>query len=74
MEVNRELHALGRQPPVYEAGWIPEPFWTLYERGKSIFPSRNKPQFLDHPSHNLVAALTEISLLPNLFLRIKLIN
>jgi hypothetical protein len=46
-----------------------------YMKEKNLLPLPGiKPQFLGLPSHNLVATLTEISLLPNLILRIKLTN
>jgi hypothetical protein len=46
-----------------------------YMKEKNLLPlSGIKPRFLGHPSHNLVTTLTELSLLPNLILRLQLTN
>jgi hypothetical protein len=44
MEINDQFTApvallQGNKPPIligYEAGWAPEPVWTLWTRGKSL--------------------------------------
>jgi hypothetical protein len=49
VEVNVELHAqavlpLEKEPPlpiVEEAGWAPEPAWTLWRKEKSLAPTGN---------------------------------
>jgi hypothetical protein len=50
MKVGGKLHSLaalflGKEPPVpigYEAGWVPEPLWTLARREKSLVPAGNR--------------------------------
>jgi hypothetical protein len=52
MDLSGQLHApaalsTGNQPPVstaQEAGWVPEPVWTLWRREKSFAPAwESKP-------------------------------
>jgi hypothetical protein len=51
MEVSGQLHAPaaltpGQEPPapnVYEAGWAPEPVWTLWRREKSCSCRQSNP-------------------------------
>jgi hypothetical protein len=49
MELSGQLHAsaslaLGEESSVhigYEAEWVPDPMWTLYNREKFLFLARN---------------------------------
>jgi hypothetical protein len=46
MEVSGQLHApaaLSLVPIGYEAGWAPEPIWTLW-RGEKSYTARNQTQ------------------------------
>jgi hypothetical protein len=49
MEVSGQLHgpaALPSVPTGQEAGWAPEPIWTLWSREKSLSPNGNRNQAL----------------------------
>jgi hypothetical protein len=66
MEVSGELHALaalspGKEPLItfgYEAGWAPEPAWTLWSREKYLVSAGKLT-----PAFQPVPILTELSLL-----------
>jgi hypothetical protein len=45
MEVSGQFHARAALPPVpigQDAGWAPEPVWTLWRREKSLAPAGNR--------------------------------
>jgi hypothetical protein len=58
----------GFTPPrvtiIQEAGWAPEPVWTLWRRDKSLTLLGIKPRSLCCPVSSLVTMLTELSRLP----------
>jgi hypothetical protein len=52
------LYSPGKEPPVsigQEAGWAPQPVWTLWTKGKSLAPVANRSPIFGQPAHGLVA-------------------
>jgi hypothetical protein len=49
-----QLHALGKEPPVpivQEAGWAPEPAWTLWSGEKSLSSARERTSAIQFKAH-----------------------
>jgi hypothetical protein len=75
MEASDQLHVITPLPPwkepsihiKWEAGWTPEPVWTLWRMQKPRTPTRNQG-LLSRPPDSLVGMLTELSLIPGSFL------
>jgi len=68
MEVSSQLEALvafprGRALNTFgqEAGWAPEPIWTLWRRENWLLLPGIETQFVGRPVHLLANVLTEIS-------------
>jgi hypothetical protein len=61
MEVNGQLHKAFQNLVGQEAGWDPEPSWTLW-RGKHFCPLwESNPQFPAHTPYSIVTLLAELS-------------
>jgi hypothetical protein len=59
----------GKEPQVpigQEAGWPPEPAWTLQSTQKSVPLPRIEPRFPGRLAHSLITILTELSQLHTL--------